>query len=968
MKQWMLTILLLSLAVSTVNAHFAVGKGTEAEPYEVATLEQLQAIADSANLDKYFILVNDIDASETGNWHQGEGFEPIGNRNNPFKGTFDGGGHTISNLTIDRPEQTYVGLFGYVNDGKITSVNLESVSVKGNNKVGGLIGVLYHHGGEVHASHVLQSRISGNRTIGGLIGSNYRSLYNSSFNGVISGDSNTGGLAGSNYGMINESYASVEIANQEGGIGGLVGTNNTGEVVQSFAEGKISGSSRVGGLVGWNLAGDITNSYSIVDVSGQSEVGGLVGKNQRTITASDPPIITHARITSSYATGNVSGDEITGGLVGKNIGFIRSSYWNTETTGQSEGIGGGEDHDALGRVTEEMIDTNPYIYMRKLDFDQIWQLTKDYPALAWQEPADAVAQPKVPLIVYGPPAHDFKGRGINTTLSETREITIENVGNTVLDADLFVTGPDAAVFDIVGNASSIEIDPDSSEVIEIAFSPDRVDSFQAVLQIRHEAPNEASPVEVQLRGEGLDLNFAGGSGVEAAPYQVATTEQLDEVRRVPDAWFVQIADIDAGETKDWDDGKGFEPIRGRDGGFSGMYDGDGHTISNLTIDRAGESRIGLFGFVDGGVLENIVLENVTITGESSVGSLIGYNSEGDVHDAHITGHISGRNLVGGMIGNNRGGMVYQSSAGVEVHGKHVENTYSGNNIGGLVGVNYGDIRYSYATGDLTGINRVGGLVGMNGSFYSGGNVIMSYATGNASGDHRVGGLIGRHFSGQIRDSYAIGTASGESEIGGLIGNASGSVYNAYAIGTVSGRSLVGGLIGNLALILTPVKDSYWNTETTGRNRGVGSEVSHDAVGLTTAEMTRQDNFVEWDFEEVWAIMEGESYPWLKKIGEPVLVTTEEARADIPKEFLLHQNHPNPFNPVTTIEYALPEQVEVQLQIYDVLGRHVATLVEETQQPGTYHAVWDASQTASGVYIYRLEAGDFVQSRTMLLIK
>ncbi|MEX0680955.1 MAG: CHRD domain-containing protein [Balneolales bacterium] len=83
---------------------------------------------------------------------------------------------------------------------------------------------------------------------------------------------------------------------------------------------------------------------------------------------------------------------------------------------------------------------------------------------------------------------------------------------------------------------------------------------------------------------------------------------------------------------------------------------------------------------------------------------------------------------------------------------------------------------------------------------------------------------------------------------------------------------------------------------------------------------------------------------------------------------LQQNYPNPFNPVTVIRYDLPEPNEVRLEVFDLLGRPIATLVHGRQQAGTHQAVWDGSGQASGIYIYRLRAGDYVQTRRMTLIK
>jgi hypothetical protein len=89
---------------------------------------------------------------------------------------------------------------------------------------------------------------------------------------------------------------------------------------------------------------------------------------------------------------------------------------------------------------------------------------------------------------------------------------------------------------------------------------------------------------------------------------------------------------------------------------------------------------------------------------------------------------------------------------------------------------------------------------------------------------------------------------------------------------------------------------------------------------------------------------------------------------IPHAFKLEQNYPNPFNPSTTIRYQVPTQSHVTLKVFDVLGREVATLVNEAKEPGTYTVQWDAAGVSSGVYFYRLKAGDFVQTRRMMVMR
>lgn len=105
---------------------------------------------------------------------------------------------------------------------------------------------------------------------------------------------------------------------------------------------------------------------------------------------------------------------------------------------------------------------------------------------------------------------------------------------------------------------------------------------------------------------------------------------------------------------------------------------------------------------------------------------------------------------------------------------------------------------------------------------------------------------------------------------------------------------------------------------------------------------------------------------LSFITAEVISANEEA--DIPEELALSKNFPNPFNKETQIRYALPEQAHVRLEVYNVLGEHVTTLVNEQQSAGRYEVSFDASRLSSGTYLYRIEAGEFVEMKQMMLVK
>ncbi|MDX1702002.1 MAG: T9SS type A sorting domain-containing protein, partial [Melioribacteraceae bacterium] len=110
---------------------------------------------------------------------------------------------------------------------------------------------------------------------------------------------------------------------------------------------------------------------------------------------------------------------------------------------------------------------------------------------------------------------------------------------------------------------------------------------------------------------------------------------------------------------------------------------------------------------------------------------------------------------------------------------------------------------------------------------------------------------------------------------------------------------------------------------------------------------------------------------LDQLGYVADITTGvelEYANEVPNAIDLSQNYPNPFNPSTTISFAIPKTSEVQLNIYNILGQQVASLLNETKNAGTYKINWDASNLSSGVYIYRLRAGSKVLSNRMILMK
>jgi len=116
-------------------------------------------------------------------------------------------------------------------------------------------------------------------------------------------------------------------------------------------------------------------------------------------------------------------------------------------------------------------------------------------------------------------------------------------------------------------------------------------------------------------------------------------------------------------------------------------------------------------------------------------------------------------------------------------------------------------------------------------------------------------------------------------------------------------------------------------------------------------------------------------PWLQQAPDPLVTAVEKPfhRGDpigdeLPTDFDLHPGYPNPFNPVTTIEYDVAAQSFVSIQVVDALGRVVATLVDREMAPGHYSAKWNAERVPSGIYIVRLTTGEIMRSQTIVLLK
>jgi len=243
--------------------------------------------------------------------------------------------------------------------------------------------------------------------------------------------------------------------------------------------------------------------------------------------------------------------------------------------------------------------------------------------------------------------------------------------------------------------------------------------------------------------------FAGGYGTVNYPFQITNATELQEMRWFPDDHFIIMNDIDATETKDWNGGEGFYPVALNvhmiPGGYTGQFfngslNGNGHTITNLVINRSYDDYLGLFGYIGlVGKVYDLTLSQVDFGRRGiHIGGIAAIN-EGTILDCKVDGHLDGHIRVGGLAGINLG-FIQRCSSNV----------------------------YIDATGD------VGGFAGHNeGTIYE-----CNSTSSVMSRGYWTGGFVGRNF-GSIEDCYYNGAVTGGQEDGAFIGGDEGDVLNSF---------------------------------------------------------------------------------------------------------------------------------------------------------------------------------------------
>ena len=273
---------------------------------------------------------------------------------------------------------------------------------------------------------------------------------------------------------------------------------------------------------------------------------------------------------------------------------------------------------------------------------------------------------------------------------------------------------------------------------------------------------------------------------------------------------------------------GIGPASGNTGGFTGIFEGNGNSISNFYSRNTADTNnanIGLFALTSSGTIRNLAVVDANVFGGGNI------------------------DRIGGLVGNNAGTIIASSVLSTGTGTSSADGGDGVDIVGGLLGFNSGNIIASYATGSADGgdgnVDNVGGLVGS-----STGIITASYATGNADGrvgsTDQVGGLVGLNDGGSITASYATGDAGGGAgdtdRVGGLVGNNEGTITASYATGVADGGAentttdFVGGLVGRNNFIATSPESYGFGTATGGAFAAINSigTGTNLPTGVTTA--------------------------------------------------------------------------------------------------------------------------------------
>lgn len=739
---------------------------------------------------KNYRLTADIDFSKLSAADQTK-TKSIGTVTYPFMGEFDGQGHKITGLTLSNSDSGlfwYIGATGYVHDLTIDSAN---VLFSDNAAV-----LVHNNYGRLEKCVVVNTNITADT-------------------GAV-----LGGMVSRNYGVIRESYVQggTLTSNTTSSVGhaGFVGANEAGGLIERcWSSMNVSTqSAHASGFVGLGYGGAIKNCFALGNVSARGYSGGFVGRS----------VYQGNVYENCYAAGTVTVTDKEGN------GFIGGNQdWSSFQYDQSEGIkncyynsatASAHDYGAIGKSLDEM-KADTFLTALSGSESGIWVQDSEHnnglPYLSSVKAPETAQNTQITVNIavaaYNKDTYSFEKSG------DVISVTMDSNGNTRL-VDLMdaaqaqgkltysysttstfgrfihtingreVNEPDGWMFTVNDVLSNV------SASLATVKDGDKVLWFEGTTENHFQGPTWAS-----LSGESI---------------QWETINTVEELLALANATDGSTLSKNYKLANDLDlTGINFPGIGTVAQPFTGRFDGQNHTISNITV--SGTDNVGFFGVIKGAKIQNLNLKNVSITGVEKVGGLVGYaqveldksdlskNVANLIGGCTVSGTVSGEKQTGGLVGLNEGktdldtlfsiaSTIDKSSADVTVTGKDM--------TGGLVGENSGTVTKSTAIGSVTGTNSTGGLVGSG--------------------------------SGDIYDSHAKGAVTGNNHTGGFAGSSTGTVKNCYSLGAVTGTDYTGAFAGSLAAADTVVgagQVTITGTPTQGYNGGLAGSLSGTVSGL-----------------------------------------------------------------------------------------------------------------------------------------
>lgn len=846
---------ILSFSILSQAATYSGGSGTETDPYLIATPADMNSIgANPADWDKSFKLIADINMAA----YTGTKYKIIGNGSQSFEGNFDGGGHIVRNLAYKSTEsKTCIGLFGNVWKATIQNLGVENIDIDANGTcVGGLIGSMRESAViNCYSTGNIKSSSLSDLYIGGLIGEQEGTVSESYSTANITSLSSSsilaGGLVGFQSGTIDNCHSTgnltITTADIEWSfVGGLVGSQNS-SITNCYSSGNVTASCFAGGLVGEQYD-TLADSYSTGEVNSQICAGGLVAINYniivncystgevRTISTFPDGIVaggligvSSGSIANCYSMGAVTSSSPTGscagGLCGLNAGIIASCYsagsvssTTTEPDSASSCAGGvtGIQYGWLyncfstSPVSSTSISTSDYAYAGGLIGRQF---EDDYLETVNCYSTGHISASGI-NVYKGGLIGCYDGISMITSCFWNKETSDQDIGT--------------------GNVSSTEVHGKTTSEMKNLLTFTNADwDFSNIDGDRADWQITANNYPSLIFGP-VVFRYSGGLGTKNDPFLIANQSDLNFAGDDFDNHFKLIADLDMTFSPSIED-------------FSGVFDGNGHTIRNLNFEQNSDD-IALFCYADSAVIKNLRLENVNIIGNAKyVGCLISRQFGGEVRNCSVEGKIKIADApecyAGLLVGYQSDCVVTDCCAagtldistssechaggliGYQLFDSTVENCSSNCSViakssssyvdaGGLIGSQTGLVTNCSSAGSILAnalsdlsyhSSKAGGLVGSSRGTINNSHTTSSVTSIALSCEASAGGLAGRqYYGGKITNCFNKGAVKSEStknaRSGGLIGTqTSGNADCCYNTGDVNVSectlSYSGGLIG-----------------------------------------------------------------------------------------------------------------------------------------------------------------------------